>query len=180
MESSKTLECLVREVPRIQMCSISRLNSTVTLNDLVETANSPIFLLSSEKSTQLQANQRTLKPHPPTQQPLEGSRSLRPLPCTPTPLGGSWVAISGVTSRITIVITPVRGLVTPLITTHEPPSKVLKCFYSATLMSVPAQVQQDPLRALNLGNSRKGSMYSTYIARNKAVRGFLYYGDFKA
>ena len=39
-----------------------------------------------------------------------------------TPLGGSLVVISGVISRVTIVISPIRGLITPLITTHEPPS----------------------------------------------------------
>ena len=38
-------------------------------------------------------------------------------------LGGSWVVISGVISRATIVITHIRGLITPLITTHEPPSR---------------------------------------------------------
>ena len=38
--------------------------------------------------------------------------------------GGSWVVISGVISRVTIIITHIRGLVTPLITTHEPPSFV--------------------------------------------------------
>ena len=37
-------------------------------------------------------------------------------------LGGSWVVISEVISRVTIVITQIRGLITPLITTHEPPS----------------------------------------------------------
>ena len=36
--------------------------------------------------------------------------------------GGSWVVISGVISRVTIVITHIRGLITILITTHEPPS----------------------------------------------------------
>ena len=35
-------------------------------------------------------------------------------------LGGSWVG----TSRVTIVITYIRGLITPPITTHEPPSRV--------------------------------------------------------
>ena len=40
-------------------------------------------------------------------------------------LGGSWVVISGVISRVTIIITPIRGLITPLITTHEPPSGAL-------------------------------------------------------
>ena len=38
-------------------------------------------------------------------------------------LGGSWVVISGVISRVTMNITPARGLITPLITTHEPPSR---------------------------------------------------------
>ena len=38
-------------------------------------------------------------------------------------LEGSWVVISGVISRATIIITPIRGLITLLITTHEPPSR---------------------------------------------------------
>ena len=37
-------------------------------------------------------------------------------------LGGSRVVISGVRSRVTKVISQIRGLITPLITTHEPPS----------------------------------------------------------
>ena len=37
-------------------------------------------------------------------------------------LGGSWVVISGVISRVTMVIAPIKGLITPFITTHEPPS----------------------------------------------------------
>ena len=39
-------------------------------------------------------------------------------------LGGSWLVISRVISRVTIVITYIRGLITPLITTHEPPSRI--------------------------------------------------------
>ena len=40
-------------------------------------------------------------------------------------LEGSWVVIiSGVASRVTIVITRIRGLLTPPITTHEPSSRV--------------------------------------------------------
>ena len=39
-------------------------------------------------------------------------------------LGGSWVVISGVTSRVTVVIIHIKGLITPLITTHEPPSSL--------------------------------------------------------
>ena len=37
-------------------------------------------------------------------------------------LGGSWVVISGVISPLIWVITIVTLLITPLITTHEPPS----------------------------------------------------------
>ena len=40
-----------------------------------------------------------------------------------TLLGGSWVVVSGVISRVAMLITHSRGLVTPLITPHEPPSK---------------------------------------------------------
>ena len=35
---------------------------------------------------------------------------------------GSWVVISGVRSKVTKVITRIRGRITMLITTHEPPS----------------------------------------------------------
>ena len=38
-----------------------------------------------------------------------------------TTLGGSWVAISG-DIRTTTITTPIKGLKTPLITTHEPAS----------------------------------------------------------
>ena len=38
-------------------------------------------------------------------------------------LKGSWVVMGRVISRITRVITYIRGLLTPLITTHEPPSR---------------------------------------------------------
>ena len=37
-------------------------------------------------------------------------------------LGGSWAVINGLISRVTIHI---RGLISPLITTHEPPSTAL-------------------------------------------------------
>ena len=43
-----------------------------------------------------------------------------------TLLGGSWVVISRVISRVTILITHIRGLITPLILTHEPPTSRLK------------------------------------------------------
>ena len=40
-------------------------------------------------------------------------------------LGGSWVVISRVISRVTILITHSRGLMTLLTTAHEPPSRAL-------------------------------------------------------
>ena len=39
-------------------------------------------------------------------------------------LGGSWVVISGVISPLIWAIIKVTLLITPLITTHEPPSGV--------------------------------------------------------
>ena len=39
-------------------------------------------------------------------------------------LGGSCVVISGLISRVTIVMAHIYGPITPLITTHEPPSMV--------------------------------------------------------
>ena len=49
----------------------------------------------------------------------------KPGPETSNPealLGGSWVVISGVIIKVSIVITHIKGLITLLITTHEPPS----------------------------------------------------------
>ena len=40
-------------------------------------------------------------------------------------LGGSWVVIRRVISKVTILITHTRGLITLLITTPEPPSRVI-------------------------------------------------------
>ena len=42
-------------------------------------------------------------------------------------LEGSWVVISGVISRATIIITPIMELIRPLITIHEPPSTRTYC-----------------------------------------------------
>ena len=41
-------------------------------------------------------------------------------------LRGSWVVIGRVISRATILIAHIRGLRTPLITIHEPPSNGFK------------------------------------------------------
>ena len=43
-------------------------------------------------------------------------------------LQGSWVAIRAVISRVTMLVTGVKGLITPLITTHEPPSRLSQSF----------------------------------------------------
>ena len=42
--------------------------------------------------------------------------------------GGSWLVINRVISRVTILITHIGGLITPLITTHEPPSRVCRVY----------------------------------------------------
>ena len=47
-------------------------------------------------------------------------------PKVKVPLGGSWLLISAVISRITIVITHTRELITPPINPHEPRSKSLQ------------------------------------------------------
>ena len=39
-------------------------------------------------------------------------------------LGGSCVVISRVIRRVTMIMTHIRGLISPFITTHEPPSRV--------------------------------------------------------
>ena len=41
-------------------------------------------------------------------------------------LGGSWIVINGLISRVTILISHIRGLITPPITTREPPSRGLR------------------------------------------------------
>ena len=58
---------------------------------------------------------------------------LKPgIPLRPsTLLGGSWVVISRVVSRVTILITHTRGLTTPLITNPEPSSRSPKVCLSA-------------------------------------------------
>ena len=51
-----------------------------------------------------------------------GDADWEPALPSPSLLGGSWLVISRVISRITTVITHIKRLITPLITTHEPPS----------------------------------------------------------
>ena len=49
--------------------------------------------------------------------------TLNPLAAFTVLLEGSGVVISRAISRITILINHIRGLITPHITTHEPPSR---------------------------------------------------------
>ena len=51
-------------------------------------------------------------------------------------LGGPWAVKSGVMSRVTIVISPIRGLITRVITTHEPLS--MHRTYDLTLLGTAA------------------------------------------
>ena len=50
---------------------------------------------------------------------MRSSHVLRLL-CKAPLHGGSWLVITRVISKITLLITHIRGLLTPLITTHEP------------------------------------------------------------
>ena len=56
-------------------------------------------------------------------QKLSHEEALDPKP--QTLLGGSWVVISGVISPLIWVINIVTLLITPPITTHEPPSMLI-------------------------------------------------------
>ena len=48
--------------------------------------------------------------------------SLEQRSVLPSLLGGLWVVKSRVISRVTILLPHIRGLITPVFTTHEPPS----------------------------------------------------------
>ena len=68
-----------------------------------------------------------------------------PKPTLDSLLGGSWAVISGVLSRVTIVIAHIRGLITPLITTHEPPSESKET--PAELRTPSVQIRLEPKSA---------------------------------
>ena len=72
-------------------------------------------------------------------------------------LGGSWVVISRVISRVAIVISYIRGLITPLITTHEPPSSL----YSSRLNRMGPRSQ--PPRSTNPNSICLGLKHGPYI-----------------
>ena len=55
----------------------------------------------------------------------EGSLRVPAASLLKSSLGGSWVVISGVISPLIWNITRVTRLITPLIATHEPPSKAV-------------------------------------------------------
>ena len=52
---------------------------------------------------------------------------------------GPWVDRRGFISRVTIAITRIRGLITPLTTTHEPPSRVF--WFLSKFLSSPFTVR---------------------------------------
>ena len=98
---------------------------------------------------------------------LLSNRYTKPSSLTPNPhrklqpmlLGGSWVVISGVISRVTIVVTHMRRLITPLITTHEPPSRVSGYLSSHS----PAHVSPSALkmRANHAQDAGNGAFYDS-------------------
>ena len=64
-------------------------------------------------------------------------------------LGGSWVVISRLTSPLIWVITIVTLIITPLITTHEPPS-----MFSGVTLDLLCAASQTELR-----NQRRGKQH---------------------
>ena len=78
----------------------------------VRIRSAPLVILSSANTPRPQ----TLSPKSSAGAPGPRSEKVGRL------LGGSWVVISGVISPLIWIITTVTLLVTPLITTHEPPS----------------------------------------------------------
>ena len=88
-------------------------------------------------------------------------------------LGGSWVVISGVISPLIRVLSIVTLLITPLITTHEPPS-------GAVFDTVPpgrhAQTFQNPLiKEYTLNYNRDPYYDLRYIS---SLRDFGRFGEF--
>ena len=73
-------------------------------------------------------------------------------------LGGSWVVVSRVKSRITILITHIRGLITPLINTHEPHKYLTWKSYLLTLSLCrsPSEPSISLEEAQNLGTLTPG------------------------
>ena len=74
-------------------------------------------------------------------------------------LGGSWVVLSRVRSRVTILITSIRGRRTPLITAHEPPTSSRKLRENPMKLSVMAYMSRP-------GNGGMDPYSSPYIIPN--------------
>ena len=87
------------------------------------------FFTFSSQHRKLPAGPRELRapaqvrerPWTPVRASQQGLASRRG--CQGCRVGGSWVVISGVISRVTILIAHIRGLITLLTTTHEPPRR---------------------------------------------------------
>ena len=82
-------------------------------------------------------------------EPILGELGVLGFRKIPPILGGSWVVINGVViSSATILISHIRGLTTPLITTHEPPSRAfVKDRYSSPEkdFSTPSSPYKNPI-----------------------------------
>ena len=71
-------------------------------------------------------------------------------------LGGSWVVISRVISMITRVITYIRGLITLLIFTHEPPSSAaVLCDMPLLMLTAASKVAMFMLNQANSTEPRQ-------------------------
>ena len=88
-------------------------------------------------------------------------------------LGGSWVVISGVTSPLIWVISIVTLLITPLITTHEPPSTGLRTCTALFLASPDLQKLCTPKLACTppTPTSLEASRRTDWMMENVALAG---------
>ena len=84
-------------------------------------------------------------------------------------LGGSWAVISGVLSPLIWVISIATLLITPLITTHEPPSRVCRDLASEFAVHCLGDVK---FRVLGLSHEPSTSTLSRKPA--KGCRLYLY------
>ena len=80
--------------------------------------------------------------------------------------GGSWGVTSGAISKVTIGITHIMGLITPLLPTHEPPTRLF-----------------GPLAAACLGTQARSSEWWCYVGPSATeiwefpkIRGTLFRG----
>ena len=89
-------------------------------------------------------------------------------------LGASWVIISGVIRGVTIFIVHIRGYITPLITTHEPPSRACIGFLWQRLDVHPRNLTPEPCDAeLSEARSDPGHACAAHVVGLAKLKGPL-------